>query len=182
MRLDLYKMIYEFILYKNTIFVDAIIKGINVEKELRFILDTGASGCSIDKNAISHLNFDYEDLADGGYSVGVGGRVKAKVLELPQLSLFGKTLNKFKMRVIDYPTQITCIASGLIGMDFLLNFETLKFDFVNEFVEVSSKKKVRRSKKRNPSNVVLTSADLPEGWFYDTNGRLRNERGLYAKI
>ena len=41
-----------------------------------------------------------------------------------------------QVSVLDLPLQITYFADGIIGMDFLLHFEIIKFDFVNKIIEV----------------------------------------------
>jgi len=64
-----------------------------------------------------------------------GGAIQSKILELPKFSLFGKDVDNFEVNVIKFPLQITLIADGLIGMDFLLKFQNIKFDFDAKTVE-----------------------------------------------
>jgi hypothetical protein len=50
--------------------------------------------------------------------------------------LFGKDLINFGVNVIKFPLQITLLADGLIGMDFLLQFKNIKFDFDAKTIEI----------------------------------------------
>jgi len=56
---------------------------------------------------------------------------------MPKFSLFGKDLANFEINIFDLPPQITYFADGLIGMDFLLQFDNIKFDFVKKNIETS---------------------------------------------
>ena len=42
----------------------------------------------------------------------------------------------FEVNVLEIPYQITFFAEGLIGMDFLLQFKDIKFDFVERTIEI----------------------------------------------
>ena len=64
-----------------------------------------------------------------------GGAIHSKVLKLPKLSLLGKDFVDFEVSVINFPLQITLLADGLIGMDFLLQFKNIKFDFEAKTIE-----------------------------------------------
>lgn len=69
-------MNHTFILNKRKIIVFATIKGIEIEKDFKFILDT----------------------------------------------------------VVDIPPQIMFVAEGLVGMDFLLHFNSINFDFNKKII------------------------------------------------
>jgi hypothetical protein len=64
-----------------------------------------------------------------------GGNICSKILELPKFSLFGKDMVNFEVNVIKFPLQITLLADGVIGMDFLLQFKNIKFDFEAKTIE-----------------------------------------------
>jgi len=40
-----------------------------------------------------------------------------------------------KVKVMDLPIQITLLADGLIGMDYLLNFKEFRINFDEKFIE-----------------------------------------------
>ena len=58
-----------------------------------------------------------------------------KPLTLPKFSLFGVDFVNAEVNVIKFPPQITLLADGLIGMDFLLQFPSIKFDFNKKTIE-----------------------------------------------
>ena len=128
-------MIYKFLIDRRKIIVEAQIKGVNDTKSVSFILDTGSSKTIIDKVAVIRLGFDLKRLKIGDRLMTANGGVNSKILKLPKLSLFGKEMTNFEVNVLDMPPQITYFADGLIGMDFLLQFENIKFDFVEKIIE-----------------------------------------------
>ena len=129
-------MTYKFTIYKQKIIVMPQIKGVNDTKGVKLILDTGASKTVIDDSAAAWLGFDLKQLKIGNMLMTAKGGVYSKVLELPKFSLFGKDLVNFEVNVLNMPPQITYFADGLIGMDFLLQFKNIKFDFVEKVIEI----------------------------------------------
>ena len=128
-------MKYDFSINKRTIIFFAKIKGLNDEKSVKFILDTGATKSIIDKGTAINLGFDLKKLEKGDRLMTAGGGVSSKTLKLPKISLFGKDIINFEVNVLNLPFQITYFADGLIGMDILLQFNSLKFDFDNKTIE-----------------------------------------------
>ena len=129
-------MKHDFLINKRKIIVVPQIKSINDFWDLQFILDTGASKSIVDTDAANRLGFDLKRLRNGDRLMTVNGGINSKILKLPKLSLFGKDIVNFEVSVLDLPIQITYFADGIIGMDFLLYFEIIKFDFVNKIIEV----------------------------------------------
>ena len=129
-------MTYKFLIDKRKIIVEAQIKGVNDTRTVSFILDTGASKTVIDTVAANNLGFDTKRCETGSMLIGANGSISSKILKLPQFSLFDKILLNFEVGVFDLPPQITYFARGLIGMDFLLQFENMKFDFINKTIEI----------------------------------------------
>ena len=123
-----------FVLNKRKIIVFATIKGVEIEHNFKFILDTGASKSIIDSNVASSIGFDLKKLESERLTT-IGGGKNSKLLKLPKLSLFGKEMVNFEVNVLDIPPQVTFFAEGLIGMDFLLQFENIKFDFDKKIIE-----------------------------------------------
>ena len=128
-------MKHPFALSKKKLIVLATIKGIETEKSFKFILDTGASKSIIDESVAISLGFDLKKLESERLTT-IGGGKNSKKLKLPTLSLFGKDMSDFEVNVLEIPYQITFFAEGLIGMDFLLQFENIKFDFVGRTIEI----------------------------------------------
>jgi clan AA aspartic protease (TIGR02281 family) len=128
-------MKYELLIDKRRIIVFAQIKGINDLVEFKFILDTGASKTVIGEWVALRLGFDLKRLTTGDKLTTVGGGIHSKILNLPKLSLFGKDLENFEVNVLNMPPQILYFADGLIGMDFLLQFKNIKFDFDKKIIE-----------------------------------------------
>jgi len=128
-------MIYKFRIYKRTVIVEAQIKGINDTRGIDLILDTGSSKTIIDESAAILLGFDLKRLKTGDRLMTAKGGVNSKILKLPKFSLFGKELVNFEVNVLNMPSQILFFARGLLGMDFLLQFENIKFDFEKKIIE-----------------------------------------------
>ena len=128
-------MTHELIIYKRKIIVAAQIKGVDDYRELKFILDTGASKSIIDDDVAIRLGFDLKRLKAGDRLMTAGGGINSRILKLPRFSLFGKDIVNFEVSVLNMPSQITYFAAGLIGMDFLLQFENIKFDFEKKIIE-----------------------------------------------
>ena len=130
-------MTHELIIDKRKIIVAAKIKGINKYRELKLILDTGASISVISESAAIDLGFDLKRLTPGDRLMTAKGGVNSKILKLPKFSLFGKDKVNFEVNVLKLPPQITYFADGLIGTDFLLQFKNIKFDFEGKFIETT---------------------------------------------
>ena len=128
-------MKYQFSVEKRKIIAFAQIKVINDFRELKLILDTGASKSIIDYGAVLRLGYDLNSLNIGDRLMTAGGGINSKILILPKLSLFGKNMINFEVNVLNLPSQITYFADGLIGMDFLLHFKNIKFDFEGKTIE-----------------------------------------------
>ena len=130
-------MTQELIIYKRRIIVSAEIKGVNDYREFKFILDTGASKSVISDGVAIRLGFDLKGLKTGDRLMTVNGGINAKILKLPKISLFGKDFINFEVNVLNMPPQIMYFAHGLIGMDLLLQFNNIKFDFDKRIIETS---------------------------------------------
>jgi len=128
-------MKHKLLIDNKKIIVFAQIKGVNDDREFKFILDTGSSITVIDEGAAIRLGYDLKQLKRGDRLMTAGGGVYSKTLELPKFSLFGKELNDFEVSVMNMPLQISYFADGLIGMDFLLKFKKFVFDFDEKVIE-----------------------------------------------
>jgi len=128
-------MKHKLLIEKRKIIVFAQIKGFNDLKYLKFILDTGSSTTIIDEQVATTLGFDLTKMKTGDRLMTAGGSTKSKILNLPKLSLFGKDIEDFEVSVLDLPPQITYFVDGLIGMDFLLQFESIKINFDEKSIE-----------------------------------------------
>ena len=128
-------MKHDFLIDNRKIIVVAQIKGINGYREFKFILDTGASKSIIDDSVAFRLGFDLKRLKTGDRLTTVGGGINSKIVKLPRLSLFGKDMVNFEVNLIKLPSQIMYFADGLLGMDFLLQFKSIRFDFEEKIIE-----------------------------------------------
>ena len=127
-------MKYTFLLDKRKIIVYATIRGIKIENEFKFILDTGSSKSIIDTHVAHALGFDIHKLENERLAT-ISGGANSKILKLPKFSLFGKDMINFEVNVLNLSPQILYLTDGLIGMDFLLQFKNIKFDFDEKIVE-----------------------------------------------
>ena len=130
-------MKHEFIIDRRKLIVFAQIKGINDYREFKFILDTGASKSIIGDNVAIRLGFDLKKLKLGDRLMTAGGSINSRVLKLPKFSLFGKDMINFEVNVLNLSPQVSYFVAGLIGMDFLLQFKNIKFDFDEKTIETN---------------------------------------------
>jgi len=131
-------MKHEMVIERRKIIVVAQIKGINDIKNFKFILDTGSSKSIISEAVAIRLGFDLKRLKIGDRLMTAGGGTNSKILKLPKLTLFGKEMVNFEVNIINMPPQILYFADGLIGMDFLLQFKNINFDFEAKTIETNS--------------------------------------------
>jgi len=129
-------MKYDLLINRRKVIVSATIKGISDSRDFNFILDTGSSKTIIDESIAIRLGFDLKRLNSGDRLMTAGGGTHSKILKLPKFSLFGKDMVNFEVNVLNIPPQITYFADGLIGMDFLLQFKSIKFDFEAKTIEI----------------------------------------------
>jgi len=129
-------MKYKLLIDERKILVFATIKGINDIRRIKFILDTGASKSVIDDSVATILGYDFKKLENGDTLMTAGGAIHSKILKLPTFSLFGKDITDFEVNVINFPLQITYYADGVLGMDFLLQFKNIKFNFDERTIEI----------------------------------------------
>ena len=120
---------------KRKIIVTAVVKGVYDDTKLKFILDTGATKSVFDEEAVRQLGYELFRLQAGDRLMTAGGAIRSKVLTLPKFSLMGKNVSNFEVNVIKFPMQISLLADGLLGMDFLLHFKNIKFDFDAKTIE-----------------------------------------------
>jgi len=123
-----------FNLVKKKIIVIPKIRGRKGSKDFSFILDTGASVSIISDTAASFLGYNLSTLPNETLTT-IGGRTNAKSIKLPAIELCGKTIPDFEIKIMSMPLQVSLLADGLIGMDFLLNFNELRINFDENFIE-----------------------------------------------
>ena len=128
-------MTYELLINKRKIIVSAMIESKNERRDFNFILDTGASKTIISERVAIRLGYKLFRLQKGDMLMTAGGAVNSKVLKLPKFSLFGKDMVNFDVNIIDFPLQIMLLADGVLGMDFLLKFKNIKFNFDEKTIE-----------------------------------------------
>ena len=128
-------MKHKLLIEKSKIIVFAQIKGIDDLRYFKFILDTGSSKTIIDEQVVITLGFDLKGLNPGDRLMTASGGTNSKILKLPKFSLFGKDMVNFEVSILNLPPQITYFVDGLIGMDFLLLFKNIKFDFEAKTIE-----------------------------------------------
>ena len=128
-------MTHKLLIDDRKLIVFATIEGDNESREFKFVLDTGASKTVISDSVAIRLGFDLYRLERGNRLMTAGGAVHSKILKLPKFSLFGKDLSDFEVNIIRFPLEMTYYADGIVGMDFLLKFKNIKFDFETKTIE-----------------------------------------------
>jgi len=128
-------MTHELLIEKRKLIVFATITGSDDIRRFKFILDTGASKTIIGESIATTLGFDLKKLKNGDRLMTAGGGIYSKILKLPKFSLFGKEMINFEVNIIKFPVQVTLLADGVIGMDFLLQFKNISFNFDEKTIE-----------------------------------------------
>ena len=129
-------MKHELLIEKSKIIVSVEIQGVKDIRDFKFFLDTGSSITIISERVALRLGYNLKKLNSGDRLLTAGGGMNSKLLILPKFSLFGKEMVDFEVSVINLPLQITYFVDGLIGMDFLLQFTKIKFDFEEKTFEM----------------------------------------------
>ena len=124
---------HSFTLERRKIIVTATLKGPNDMYNYRFILDTGAGSSIIDESVAISLGYHLYNIPKSETFITAGGRINARLVNLHKLTLFDKTIPNFKVGVVRLPMQI--LVDGLIGMDFLQNFQRLQIHFDRQEIE-----------------------------------------------
>ena len=128
-------MKYDIEIIERKIIIRPEIKGVDKFRKFKFLLDTGATQSIIDEQVVTQLGFDVNKLDKGDRLMSPGGGINSKKIKLPQLNLFGKEFLNYKVNVIKFPLQMMITIEGIIGMDFLLRFKNLNFDFDKQTIE-----------------------------------------------
>ena len=108
---------------------------LNGKRFQKFIIDTGASTCSIPWSAVEALGLKVDDTANAVVVEGVTGRSLAYEITLDSVELAGQRVFNVKAFIIDIPSYKDC---GLLGQSFLNNFQ----------LDIDYKKGILRIKKR----------------------------------
>ena len=125
----------EFVIKKRKIIVVAKITGIKgLIGDFNFIVDSGASVSIIDTSVAKILGFDLLKTETLRLTT-VGGKITANVLKIPKINLFGRNEINFEVNAVNLSPQITLLADGLIGFDFLSKFEEIKINFKEQTIE-----------------------------------------------
>jgi clan AA aspartic protease (TIGR02281 family) len=127
-----------FTLEKRRIIVSVYVKGPKDALQFRFILDTGASMTVLSESAASAVGFDLSKVCQIESFVTAGGRVKAKMIQLHKIEMFGKAIPNFAVCVIPLPYQVLTYVNGLVGVDFLQHLKKLNIHFDTKEIEAVS--------------------------------------------
>lgn len=112
---------------------------VNSEGPFDFVLDTGAGNSVITPELADRLCIEAKPVQ--GIARGVGGDVELKLAGLEQISVHSATLVSPQVVVLDLSKvspKGKLIENGIIGYDFLKNFETIidypkkQFSFIDE--------------------------------------------------
>jgi clan AA aspartic protease (TIGR02281 family) len=122
---------FDFLLEHNKLIVQPIVASKDVEAvEIRAILDTGAGKTVITENVALHLEIDlfrpirYENLNTAG------GRIKAKIVIIPEIRLFNRIFKNVEVAIVKLPP--TTLVSALIGIDILYQLKEFTISFTDK--------------------------------------------------
>jgi clan AA aspartic protease (TIGR02281 family) len=108
---------------------------LNGTRSLRFILDTGATMCSIPSSAVDRLGINIDQSTPVRLISTAGGYAETHEVELKSVELEGFRVSNVKALIIDIPGYRD---HGLLGQNFLNNFH----------IEIDNHKGILRLKKR----------------------------------
>jgi len=115
---------------------------INGDGPYDFVLDTGAGGTVVSPELAKKLGLDVQTLP--GIARGLGGDVQLQMAKIDSLSLSDSGITNSQVVVLDsskVSPKGKLIENGIIGYDFLKNFETV-IDYPSKqlyFIDESSK-------------------------------------------
>jgi clan AA aspartic protease (TIGR02281 family) len=108
---------------------------LNGTQSLRFILDTGATMCSIPSSAVDRLRIKIDQSTPVRLISTAGGYAETHEVKLRSIELEGFRVSNVKALIIDIPGYRDY---GLLGQNFLNNFQ----------IEIDNQKGILRLKKR----------------------------------
>ena len=108
---------------------------LNGTHSFRFILDTGATLCSIPSSALERLKLDIDDSTPVRLVSTAGGIAETYEIKLDSVELEGFRVSNVKALVIDIPGYREY---GLLGQNFLNNFH----------IEIDNQRGLLRLKKK----------------------------------
>jgi predicted aspartyl protease len=119
----------------GTIVIPIILSGMGV---LNFMLDTGASHTTLDRDIVLMEGYDIHNPIDQTLVETSNGVIEVDVFELESLSAFGITRRNVQVQVYDFLAHnILSNYQGVLGLDF---FEGTRFtiDMVENSIVVES--------------------------------------------
>lgn len=115
-----------------------LIKGKLFDKEIDFILDTGAQNCVIDYKLVKSLGFEeYIDKRQKTLVVGIGQSLSHGVIPYAELEIEG-SLYPIMFTVLDMPQG--SLTHPLIGLNFMMFYNT-KLDFEKRKLHIMGEEK-----------------------------------------
>ena len=115
-----------------------LIRGKLFDKEIDFILDTGAQNCVIDYKLVKSLGFEeYIDKRQKTLVVGIGQNLSHGIIPYAELEIEG-SLYPIMFTVIDMPQGAS--THPLIGLNFMMFYNT-KLDFEKRKLHIMGSEK-----------------------------------------
>ncbi len=115
-----------------------LIKAKLFDKEIDFVLDTGAQNCVIDYKLVKSLGFEeYIDKRQKTLVVGIGQNLSHGVIPYAELEIEG-SIYPIMFTVIDMPQGAS--AHPLIGLNFMMFYNT-KLDFEKRKLHIMGSEK-----------------------------------------
>jgi hypothetical protein len=114
------------------------IKGKIFEKEIDFLLDTGAQNCVIDYDLVRSLGLEeYIDKSQRGVVMGIGQNITHGVIPYLEIDIEG-SLYPITFTVMSLPEKLN--SKPLIGLNFLM-FYNAKLDFEKRKLHIMGQEK-----------------------------------------
>ena len=107
----------------NLILIPIKVVGIdgNSFRDIRVVLDTGASITSISTNVTSDLGYPLSNPKNTKEVITGSGIENVPIIEVKALTAIGQTIENIDVMCLDLHPEI--YAEGVLGLNFLLNFD-----------------------------------------------------------
>jgi predicted aspartyl protease len=118
------KTIYPTERYENLLILKAAIGGLSSQpKVIKLIVDTGASYTLISAKVLLSLGYTLENPVQRMTVIAAGGNLQTPVIQVAWFNCLGQSMQNFSVLAWNLPRGV--VASGLLGMDFLISIHAV---------------------------------------------------------
>ena len=136
----------------STIFINCRVHGSKLKpnnvRDLKLVLDTGATHTIVTQDAISGLGYEQDILHPIKRQpiITASDKIDRPVIKLSTFHSMGQIVKDFEVVIHDLPTYGHRTIQGLLGMDFLNRFD-YRISFSKGFIEVYKPKRLDQNNR-----------------------------------